>query len=574
MVVAEAPVLCPVCHENNPDKNRFCGQCGALLTHAQLQADIASGVEKPPLPDASSQPPRGEGFSPGPPPGSRSGAVEPLPKEVIDYDNQLPLLAEPGMDRRRQTPDSVRQAVRQTWGDTSIPEPEAPTPSASALKDLWNQAVELPSEANPQEQLASAATSSLDWSAAGSGLNPLDPPRPEPPRPEPPSPVEPPAEKSSGAEDLSHFLDFTPARSVKSGGLSGPSFLGLSGDAESPEAESDEEPRPRKWPRYVVLSMIVAVAVLTVMHGTALRETASRYARAGAETASRYAQAGATYAHSLGKDLAGSSVNHTGPSSASAGPASDQAAAPDFTVEQRPAKPVPPPAEMAGASTPQPPVTAAPPAPAQPTSQAQADQSQQSSAAATSAALNPEAKSGNSRSAAPQAVTPESQLKDQAAASKPLANAKPRTAAPKPSAPQTPKSVAGLGEYQQALAATNPDVARALLWRATALGNSDAQVSLADIYIYGQGVPQNCEQGLVLLRAAAQKANPRAQAKLGALYATGKCVSPDRVQAYRWLTLALANNQGSEWTEKNRAMVWRAMSPGERSKVATMIPTH
>jgi len=214
-------------------------------------------------------------------------------------------------------------------------------------------------------------------------------------------------------------------------------------------------------------------------------------------------------------------------------------------------------------TTPQPPATAAPPAPAA--------QSQQPSAATTSAALNPEAKTD--RRAAPQTVPPQSRLKDQASAPEPLATAKPRTAAPKPSAQQIPRPVAGQGEYQQALAATNPDVARAMLWHATALGNSDAQVSLADMYIYGQGVPQNCEQGLVLLRAAAQKANPRAQAKLGALYATGKCVSPDRVQAYRWLTRALANNQGSEWTAKNRDMVWRAMSPEERSKVAAMIST-
>jgi len=532
------------------------------MAQAQLPVDTSGGVEISSLPDANSRPPRGEGFSPGPPPGSRSRTVESLPREVIDYDNGLPLLAEPGMDRRRQTPDSVRQAVRDTWGDTSIPEPEAPALPESAPKGLWNQAVDSPSQSSPQEPPASAATSSLDWLAAEGGVKPLDPPRPEPP-----GPVEPAVEASAGAEDLSHFLDFTPAHSVESASLSGPSFLGLSGDAEPSEAESDEEPRPRKWPRYAVLSVVVAVAVLTVMHGTALRESASRYARAGTETASRYAQAGVTYAHSLGKDLAASSVDHTGPLSANPGPASDQAAAPDLMVEQRPAKPALPPTEMTAApetkTTPQPPATAAPPAPAA--------QSQQPSAATTSAALNPEAKTD--RRAAPQTVPPQSRLKDQASAPEPLATAKPRTAAPKPSAQQIPRPVAGQGEYQQALAATNPDVARAMLWHATALGNSDAQVSLADMYIYGQGVPQNCEQGLVLLRAAAQKANPRAQAKLGALYATGKCVSTDRVQAYRWLTRALANNQGSEWTAKNRDMVWRAMSPEEHSKVAAMIST-
>jgi TPR repeat protein len=160
----------------------------------------------------------------------------------------------------------------------------------------------------------------------------------------------------------------------------------------------------------------------------------------------------------------------------------------------------------------------------------------------------------------------------QAVESKQPATGTPRPAAPKPSDQQSSKPIAGQREYQQALAATNPEVARALLWRATALGNSDAPVRLADMYLYGQGVPQNCDQGLILLRLAAQKANFQAQGKLGALYATGKCVSQDRVQAYRWLTLALNDGHRSEWTETNRQMVWREMSPEERSRAASGTP--
>ena len=123
---------------------------------------------------------------------------------------------------------------------------------------------------------------------------------------------------------------------------------------------------------------------------------------------------------------------------------------------------------------------------------------------------------------------------------------------------------AGQAEYQRALAATDPDVARALLWRAISLGNTDAQVRLGEMYIYGQGGVPNCEQGVVLLRSAAQAGNGRARSKLGALYATGKCVQQDRVEAYRWLSLALASDPGSEWVATNRQMVWRQMSPSER----------
>jgi len=81
-------------------------------------------------------------------------------------------------------------------------------------------------------------------------------------------------------------------------------------------------------------------------------------------------------------------------------------------------------------------------------------------------------------------------------------------------------------------------------------------------------VPQNCDQGLILLRSAAQRANAQAQGKLGALYAARTCVPQDRVQAYRWLTLALNDGQRSEWTEKNRQMIWRQMSPEEHSRAA------
>jgi len=481
-------VLCPACHEENPDKNRFCGQCGTPLRGSASGA----GPSSFPLQDVIEQPPRGSNGDaglPGPDPREslskggqrdlRPWTVEPLPKEVIDYDNGLPLLAEPGMDRRRQTPESVRQAMQKVWGNAaSTNEPEAPA-------------------------------------------------QPEP------------------EADLSRYLDFTPAHHRESSSLSGPSFLGLSGDAESPESE--ENPKARKWPRYVaaavVSAFIAALIVAAVMHWPAVSAAASRYARVGA-----------SYVQLLRTGKADSSTKNTEPPSASAGPvASNEKAAPDFVVEQHPAQP-------ATAQTPSGPsegpttaekTTAEPVAPGSPAT------------TAGSATLN-------------STTNVEATGQTQAVEPKPSATGRPRPAAEpskaatlKPSARQSSKPAAGQGEYQQALATTNPEVARALLWRATALGNSDAQVRLADMYIYGQGVPQNCDQGLILLRSAAQKANAQAQGKLGALYATGKCVSQDRVQAYRWLTLAINDGQQSEWTEKNREMVWRQMSPQERSRAAT-----
>jgi hypothetical protein len=535
--------------------------------------------------------PNNEGLSKNGQPGSRPWTVEPLPKEVIDYDNGLPLLAGPGMDRRRQTPDSIRQAMQQAWGGASVDEskapsdrsdvidvpmwsnaasivkPEVPVQPQPPLENLWNRVADVVHEAGLQEP---APPAPVPASPPGPpieteiGPNPLDQ---SPAKPQ--NPAELPAEEPASAEDLSHFLDFTPAHHQESGSLAGPSFLGLSGDAES--AESEVAPRSRRWPRYVASGFIAAVAMLTVMQGTSLRETAFRYARVGV-----------SYAQLLRTGKADSLTGRTDSSGANAGPASNQTTGPDFVVEQRPANPAQGAAQPTGASEPK----ATPEAPtpqsqavAQPQA-AQAEATDPSSPASpainagnvlpNSTTVNREREAGNGDSAKP---TQTVELKHSSDSRPPAA--KPQAAASKPSAQQSQKAgqIAGQREYQQALATTNPEVARALLWRATALGHPDAQVNLADVYIYGQGVPQNCEQGLVLLRSAAQKANPRAQGKLGALYATGKCVSLDRVQAYRWLSLALNNNQGSEWVEKNREMVWRQMSPDERSKVASTIGT-
>lgn len=63
------------------------------------------------------------------------------------------------------------------------------------------------------------------------------------------------------------------------------------------------------------------------------------------------------------------------------------------------------------------------------------------------------------------------------------------------------------------------EVAR--LWSAVALGNSSAEVDLARLYLKGDGVPRNCEQAKVLLRAAAKRGSVEAQQQLKELRASG-----------------------------------------------------
>jgi hypothetical protein len=63
----------------------------------------------------------------------------------------------------------------------------------------------------------------------------------------------------------------------------------------------------------------------------------------------------------------------------------------------------------------------------------------------------------------------------------------------------------GAEEMTKAKNASDSTAAAAWLWKATAKGNPDAPVQLANLYINGDGVPRSCEQAMVLLKTAAAK---------------------------------------------------------------------
>lgn len=86
----------------------------------------------------------------------------------------------------------------------------------------------------------------------------------------------------------------------------------------------------------------------------------------------------------------------------------------------------------------------------------------------------------------------------------------------------------------------------------------------AQQFLHGQGVEQNCEQGLLYLRAAAQKNEPAAAVQMGALYASGRCVHQDRVMAYRWFNSAHELEPANQWIQRNMDLLWGQMSEQER----------
>jgi TPR repeat protein len=52
------------------------------------------------------------------------------------------------------------------------------------------------------------------------------------------------------------------------------------------------------------------------------------------------------------------------------------------------------------------------------------------------------------------------------------------------------------------------------LWSAVEAGDNSAEVALAQLYLTGDGVPRNCEQARVLLRAASKNGNSEAMQRL------------------------------------------------------------
>lgn len=96
------------------------------------------------------------------------------------------------------------------------------------------------------------------------------------------------------------------------------------------------------------------------------------------------------------------------------------------------------------------------------------------------------------------------------------------------------------------------------------------QVALGEQYLYGRGVPQNCEKGLRYVKPAADQSNTKAMITMGALYATGHCLSRDLPTAYRFFALALRSDPDNGPLRQNAEMVWKQMTAEERKQAIRM----
>jgi Sel1 repeat len=83
-------------------------------------------------------------------------------------------------------------------------------------------------------------------------------------------------------------------------------------------------------------------------------------------------------------------------------------------------------------------------------------------------------------------------------------------------------------------------------------------------YLYGTGVPQNCDRARRNLTTAARASNPKAFTLLGAMYATGHCASRDLPTAYKWFARALHQDPANARVQRDLEVLWKQMTPDER----------
>jgi hypothetical protein len=138
---------------------------------------------------------------------------------------------------------------------------------------------------------------------------------------------------------------------------------------------------------------------------------------------------------------------------------------------------------------------------------------------------------------------------------------------PAPASPDAAKSTASATETTEPAASAKEKTATTRPKKSAedTQPKPSAELVKAQQLLQGKGgVSQNCEQGLVYLRAAAQKNEPAAAVQMSTLYATGHCVQQDRVMAYRWLNSAHELAPSNPSIQTSMDVLWGQMTSQER----------
>jgi len=196
-------IPCDKCGALNPATNRFCGQCGS-----HMLSSPAAGA-----PEESWRDPASRESKP-------LEASADLPPEIIEFDNQIPLIADEGEDRRIHPPSEL----------------------VSRAHDHLEREAEL------HDQLHHATETHYEARAR---------------------------------EDAARSLSFADSENAARTGISGPSFLGLSDDQAPDYLLEDDEPPESHMRRNVALAVVAAALVLVAVQWRSVRDYGVAYIQNG-----------------------------------------------------------------------------------------------------------------------------------------------------------------------------------------------------------------------------------------------------------------------------------------------------
>lgn len=105
-------------------------------------------------------------------------------------------------------------------------------------------------------------------------------------------------------------------------------------------------------------------------------------------------------------------------------------------------------------------------------------------------------------------------------------------------------------------------------------GDMQAQLALASMYQFGEGVAQNDVEAARWTRAAAERGDPVAQINLAQFYGAGRGVERDAAESYFWLLLAAG--QGNDWAQAHLAPaaagLWDSAASAAQARAANWSP--
>ena len=507
-------MVCSACGYENQVGNRFCGMCGTPLPHRPLTAPGAHGTHTfTRVPWGNERPAREDARS------SLKQANETIPEARRGVLSETPSTEQPAagnsvLASRDMVPEIPLEEYVKGFRYAPPAEPDETTMHGDA-EALRAEASAMPDS----DAIVAVETTTKDPNSPSATEDVrerlgLDEAAPEEDR-----------------HDRPRFLDFSePAAAPEKSeaavpAIAGPSFLGLSDTSPSADPPLDDADRPhdRGW-TWLAVAALLCFVLLAVLEWRAQGRAENNGPVEVVKTKLR------SLWHSSGPAFQGS------------GSADTNAAKPTMQVEEQPKSQ----AQDVAASP-----NSANAASAEKSAVSNSVNTAANAPQATPAVTKPEPSSGQQQTASlPSASTtgsksttgqktaelppggpktvsaPGARNGAETAAVKP----KPRVQAELENGSDSPAKKLAPGEQELAKASDASDAAAAAawLWKATAKGNPEAPVRLADMYVKGDGVPRSCEQALVLLQAAADKGNAQARARLAQMNNSGSCAQRAR----------------------------------------------